>query len=84
MTGENDKYNYSKAAHLYPPFSYIPCSAKNYKIAPALTLLLPRIPVHSAWVGIIGGLELLYLYLSGVLICHQQLVMWERFERTPG
>lgn len=37
MTGENDKYNYSKAAHLYPPFSYIPCSAKNYKIAPALT-----------------------------------------------
>ena len=37
LTGENDKYNYSKAAHLYPPFSYIPCSAKNYKIAPALT-----------------------------------------------
>mgnify|MGYP001034132162 CR=1 FL=1 len=47
-------------------------------------LLLPRIPVHSAWVGIIGGLELLYLYLSGVLICHRQLVMWERFARTPG
>ena len=38
LTGENDKYNYSKAAHLYPPFSYIPCSAKNYKIAPALTV----------------------------------------------
>ena len=37
MTGENDKYNYSKAAHLHPPFSYIPCSAKNCKIAPALT-----------------------------------------------
>ena len=37
MTGENDKYNHSKAAHLYPPFSYIPRSAKNYKIALALT-----------------------------------------------
>lgn len=30
-------YNHSKAAYLYPPFSYIPRSAKNYKIAPALT-----------------------------------------------
>lgn len=37
LTGENDKYNHSKAAHLYPPFSYIPRSAKNYKIALALT-----------------------------------------------
>ena len=37
LTGENDKYNHSKAARPYPPFSYIPCSAKNYKIAPALT-----------------------------------------------
>ena len=38
LTGENDKYNYSKAAHLYPLLSYSPCSAKNYKIASALTL----------------------------------------------
>ena len=38
LTGENGKYNYSKAAHLYPPFSDIPLSAKNYKIVPALTL----------------------------------------------
>ena len=37
LTGENDKYNYSKAVHVYPPFSDISCSAKNYKIAPALT-----------------------------------------------
>ena len=37
LTGENDKYNHSKAAHLYPPFSYTPRSAKNYKIALALT-----------------------------------------------
>ena len=37
LTGENGKYNYSKAAHLYPPLSYSPCSAKNYKIASALT-----------------------------------------------
>ena len=37
MTGENGKYNYSEAAHLYPPFSDIPFSAKNYKIASALT-----------------------------------------------
>lgn len=40
LTGENDKYNHSKAAHLYPPFSYIPRSAKNYKIALALTQIL--------------------------------------------
>ena len=38
LTGENDKYNYSKAAHLYPLLSYSPCSAKNYKIASALTI----------------------------------------------
>ena len=37
LTGENGKYNYSKAVHIYPPFSDIPCSAKYYKIAPALT-----------------------------------------------
>ena len=37
LTGENGKYNYSKAVHLYPPFSDITCSAKNYKIALALT-----------------------------------------------
>ena len=38
LTGENDMYNYSKAVHVYPPFFDITCSAKNYKIAPALTL----------------------------------------------
>ena len=43
MTGENGKYNDSKAAHLYPPFSGIPSSAKNYKIAPALT------PIHKEY-----------------------------------
>ena len=37
LTGENGKYNYSRAVHLYPPFFDITCSAKNYKIAPALT-----------------------------------------------
>ena len=37
LTGENDIYNYSKAVHVYPPFFDIACSAKNYKIAPALT-----------------------------------------------
>jgi len=37
LTGENGKYNYSRAVHVYPPFFDIPCSAKNYKIAPALT-----------------------------------------------
>ena len=37
LTGENGKYNYSRAVHIYPPFFDIPCSAKNYKIAPALT-----------------------------------------------
>lgn len=47
-------------------------------------LLLPRIPTHSVWVDIIGGLELLYLYLSGVFICHRQLVMREQFARTHG
>ena len=37
LTGENGKYNYSRAVHVYPPFFDIACSAKNYKIAPALT-----------------------------------------------
>ncbi len=39
LTGENGKYNYSIAVHVYPPFFDIPCSAKNYKIASALTLV---------------------------------------------
>ena len=38
MTDENGKYNYAKAVHHYPPFFDISCSAKNYKIASALTL----------------------------------------------
>ena len=38
LTGKNGKYNYPKAVHLYPPFFDIFCSAKNYKIAPALTM----------------------------------------------
>ena len=37
LTGENGKYNYSRAVHVYPLFFDITCSAKNYKIAPALT-----------------------------------------------
>ena len=48
LTGENGKYNYSKAAHLYPPLSYSPCSAKNYKIASALTLFLRTISFQFA------------------------------------
>ena len=39
LTGENGKYNYSRAVHVYPLFFDITCSAKNYKIAPALTRL---------------------------------------------
>ena len=38
LTGENGKYNYSKAVHLYPPFFDIFCSPKNYKTASALTM----------------------------------------------
>ena len=38
LTGENGKYNYSKAVHLYPPFFDIFCSPKNYKTASALTI----------------------------------------------
>ena len=45
LTGENDMYNYKKAVHVYPPFFDITCSAKNYKIAPALT---PRLQGHGA------------------------------------
>ena len=37
LTDENGKYNYAKAVHHYPPFFDISCSAKNYKIASALT-----------------------------------------------
>lgn len=39
LTDENGKYNYAKAVHHYPPFFDISCSAKNYKIASALTPL---------------------------------------------
>ena len=42
LTGKSDKYNYSKAVHVYPPFFDIICSAKNYKIAPALTSMAER------------------------------------------
>ena len=38
LTDENGKYNYAKAVHFYPPFIDIFCSAKNYKIASALTV----------------------------------------------
>ena len=38
LMGENGKYNYSKAVHLYPPFFDIFCSPKNYKTASALTI----------------------------------------------
>ena len=37
LTDENGKYNYAKAVHHYPPFFDMSCSAKNYKIASALT-----------------------------------------------
>ena len=54
LTGENGKYNYSKAVHLYPPFFDIFCSPKNYKTASALTGVIGRLkalcgfgsPVH--------------------------------------
>ena len=36
LTGENGKYNYSRAVHVYSPFFDTPFSAKNYKIALAL------------------------------------------------
>ena len=44
LTGENGKYNDSRAVHLYPPFFDITCSAKNYKIAPALTRINLTVP----------------------------------------
>ena len=39
LTDENGKYNYAMAVHFYPPFFDIFCSAKNYKIALALTAI---------------------------------------------
>ena len=39
LTGETTSI-IIKAVHVYPPFFDITCSAKNYKIAPALTMLL--------------------------------------------
>ena len=47
LTGENGKYNYSKAVHLYPPFFDIFCSPKNYKTASALTVSDPDIERKS-------------------------------------
>ena len=52
LTGENGKYNYSKAVHLYPPFFDIFCSPKNYKTASALTWLVPV----ALGIAIIAGL----------------------------
>ena len=51
LTDENGKYNYAKAVHHYPPFFDISCSAKNYKIASALTDAHPdgpaqHLPLH--------------------------------------
>ena len=51
LTGENGKYNYSIAVHVYPPFFDIPCSAKNYKIAPALTADFGVNPRLGTWIG---------------------------------
>ena len=51
LTGENGKYNYSRAVHLYPPFFDITCSAKNYKIAPALTVGDVRLDASAIWLG---------------------------------
>ena len=42
LTDENGKYNYAKAVHHYPPFFDISCSAKNYKIASALTVTVSQ------------------------------------------
>ena len=47
LTGENGKYNYSKTVHVYPPFFDITCSAKNYKIAPALTVQVAHAAVKD-------------------------------------
>jgi len=52
LTGENDKYNDSKAVHLYSAFSDISLSAKYYKIASALTHDLPdTFPVGEGLLG---------------------------------
>ena len=47
LTGENGKYNYSKAVHVYPPFFDITSSAKNYKIALALTFSMSFMPTKE-------------------------------------
>ncbi len=62
LTDENGKYNYAKAVHHYPPFFDISCSAKNYKIASALTVLYgigtgsgEIVAVALSQVGNVGG-----------------------------
>ncbi len=51
LTDENGKYNYAMSVHFYPPFFDIFCSAKNYKIALALTgakaVGVKRIRIHD-------------------------------------
>ena len=49
LMGENGKYNYSKAVHLYPPFFDIFCSPKNYKTASALTPSTAASAVTIIW-----------------------------------
>ena len=59
LTDENGKYNYAMAVHFYPPFFDIFCSAKNYKIALALTWTAGKTTqntgLHKGGAGHYGG-----------------------------
>ena len=62
-----DKYNYSEVAYFYLPFSYIPCSAKNYKIAPALT---PREKGNLPIIRANQAVKTLLLQCNALCIAH--------------
>ena len=78
LTDENGKYDYAKAVHHYPPFFDISCSAKNYKIASALTIpgahingsMKSRLPgnVNCRFDGVEGEAVVIMLDLAGVCV----------------
>ena len=79
MTDENGKYNYAKAVHSYPPFFDISCSAKNYKIASALTVLqVVYIAVtqkgHALWSDALAVLPLVLLIVATITLAGSRIV----------
>ena len=70
LTGENCKYNYSKAVHVYPLFSNITCSTKNYKIALVLQNRIGATNHACLWEQIcMPNPKMLYMITAHIFPC---------------